>query len=232
DLSDSDPDALFDSPAQHKQEKTSRSDETSAEPSEVEQKHNRTNSRYVNEEACDAALRKELESVRNVNKVIEDVVQSLEKAKGNMDTVHHTVTSASTLLQTWTRILSQTEHNQRLILNPAWQGATRDLADQENESMMRQQAAERREMEEQQRKETARRKAEEEERRREVAAASATGRGRARGRGRATGRAGSTTSTNYVGVGGQGGRGLSRSGSTRTTTGIGRGTRARGRGLG
>lgn len=33
----------------------------------------------------EAALRKELESVRHINKVIEDVVTSLEKAKGNMD---------------------------------------------------------------------------------------------------------------------------------------------------
>lgn len=36
-------------------------------------------------ESREAALRKELDSVRQINKVIEDVVQSLEKAKGNMD---------------------------------------------------------------------------------------------------------------------------------------------------
>jgi hypothetical protein len=36
-------------------------------------------------ESREAALRKELESVRQINKVIEDVVTSLEKAKGNMD---------------------------------------------------------------------------------------------------------------------------------------------------
>jgi hypothetical protein len=36
-------------------------------------------------ESREAALRKELESVRQINNVIEDVVTSLEKAKGNMD---------------------------------------------------------------------------------------------------------------------------------------------------
>ena len=36
-------------------------------------------------ESREAALRKELESVRQINKVIEHVVMSLEKAKGNMD---------------------------------------------------------------------------------------------------------------------------------------------------
>lgn len=40
-------------------------------------------------ESREAALRKELESVRQINKVIEDVVTSLEKAKGNMDVRCH-----------------------------------------------------------------------------------------------------------------------------------------------
>ena len=42
-------------------------------------------SRPESSESREAALRKELESVRQINKVIEDVVTSLEKAKGNMD---------------------------------------------------------------------------------------------------------------------------------------------------
>ncbi|GAB7352554.1 hypothetical protein MBLNU459_g2939t1 [Dothideomycetes sp. NU459] len=142
------------------------------------------NARYGDQEDRDAALRKELESIRGVNKVIEDVVQSLERAKGNMDTVQQTVQSASTLLNTWTRILSQTEHNQRLILNPTWQGASQDLEDVEHESTMRQQAAERRAAEDQARRDAAARRAEEEERRKTVAPAAARGT-RARGRGAA-----------------------------------------------
>ncbi|KAF2764952.1 hypothetical protein EJ03DRAFT_255440, partial [Teratosphaeria nubilosa] len=117
----------------------------------------------------EARLKAELERVREVNKVIGNVNASLTKAKENMGTVQQTVDNASTLLATWTRILSQTEHNQRLILNPRWQGATQDLEDAENEELRRQQEVERRAMEEQRRKEEAQRKAEEEERRRAVA---------------------------------------------------------------
>lgn len=43
------------------------------------------NARQANQEDRDAALRKELESIRGINKVIENVVESLEKAKGNMN---------------------------------------------------------------------------------------------------------------------------------------------------
>jgi hypothetical protein len=41
-------------------------------------------SHYSAEESREDALRRELESVRNVNKVIEGVVESLDKAKNNM----------------------------------------------------------------------------------------------------------------------------------------------------
>src|SRR5687768_8101573 len=83
-----------------------------------------------------------------------------------MQTVSKTVDNASTLLNTWTRILSQTEHNQRLILNPNWNGATQDLLDIEAEALQKQQEAERRAAEAERRREEARRKAEEEERKR------------------------------------------------------------------
>ncbi|THX45644.1 hypothetical protein D6D06_10404 [Aureobasidium pullulans] len=182
-------------------------------------------------ESREAALRKELDSVRQINKVIEDVVQSLEKAKGNMDNVNRTVHSASTLLDTWTRILSQTEHNQRLLLNPNWQGATQDIQDMENESFVRQQQAERRAAEDQARREATQRRAEEEERKK-AAPPPATRGSRLRGRvgtasSRLTAQPSSTSSTSsgYVGVGGQGGRGrgVPRAGSS-IGSGIGRGS--------
>lgn len=40
---------------------------------------------YSAEELREAALKRELESVRNINQVIEGVVNSLERARGNMD---------------------------------------------------------------------------------------------------------------------------------------------------
>ncbi|KAK2864955.1 hypothetical protein FQN49_004055 [Arthroderma sp. PD_2] len=128
------------------------------------------------EDDKEAALRSELKSVRDINAVIEGVVESLERAKGNMESVARTVSSASTLLDTWTRILSQTEHNRRLVLDPSWQGATQDMADIETEARQRQQEAERRELELQQRKQALERKAEEEQRKRAAQTSSTRGR--------------------------------------------------------
>ncbi|OJD39886.1 dash complex subunit duo1 [Diplodia corticola] len=218
----------------------------------------RAESRYTSDEARDEALRRELDQVRGVNKVIEGVIESLEKAKSNMQasshpyaaqlpvsantsalqTVDHTVNSASTLLQTWTRILSATEHNQRLILDPNWQGATQDLAEIEADTIAQRQAIERREREEQARREAAARRAEDDVRKRAEAssrpssAASTRGRrGGLRGRGSASStNTGRTTPGGYVGVGGQRGVGRGPAGG-RTASGIGRGgMRGRGRG--
>ncbi len=175
--------------------------------------------------AHEASLRRELSSVRTMNQVISGVINSLEKAKSNMETVSATVSNASTLLSTWTRILSQTEHNQRRILDPRWQGASQDIADAENEVLLRRQEKERREAEEARREEARLREEEEEERRRLTEGPATKGpRARGRGVGRGTGRAGGN---GYVGVGGQGGvRGTARAGGTtpgRAGSSIGRG---------
>ncbi|KAK7192751.1 hypothetical protein DPSP01_006828 [Paraphaeosphaeria sporulosa] len=227
-LSDSDSDALFDAPAAQKNQPSAHDTaDDGAAPGKARPKES-----WSTQEEREAALRKELESVRNVNKVIEGVVESLQKAKSNMDTVSRTVTNASTLLQTWTRILSQTEHNQRLILNPQWQGATQDLVDLQEEEVHKQQAAERRAAEEQARREAAQRKAEEAQRKAEATAKPTT---RGRGRGGVRPRGASTSSTGQYSVSGQTARGgLNRSSSTsgRAGSGIGRGLRGRGRGLG
>jgi len=141
--------------------------------------------------------------------------------------VSRTVDSASTLLNTWTRILSQTEHNQRLILNPNWQGATQDVADIENEAILRQQAADRREQELQQQREAAARKAEAEEKRRTQGTRGAT-------RGKVRSGLGRTPSVSYSNTSSNTSRTAAR-GSTTTTrrpvSGIARGSGlSRGRG--
>lgn len=122
----------------------------------------------------DEALERELHGVRNINELLEGVIGTLERAKGNMGTVSQTVNTASTLLNTWTKILSQTEHNQKLILNPDWKGASEDLLAIENEERLRQAAVERRAMEEERRRTDTERKRADEERRRETAAATPT----------------------------------------------------------
>ena len=174
--------------------------------------------------AHEASLRRELASVRTMNQIISGVVDSLEKAKTNMETVSATVSNASNLLTTWTRILSQTEHNQRLILNSRWQGASQDIADGENEVILRRQEKERREAEQASREEARAKEKEEEDRRRMTEGPTTKGpRGRGRGVGRAVGRA---AGNGYVGVGGQGGvRGTVRAGGAtpgRVGSGIGR----------
>ena len=84
-LSDSDSDALFDTPAARKNK--SKAQDASGEIAEGAQsgKTRGKESHYTTEEAREVALRKELETVRNVNKVIEGVVESLQKAKDNMN---------------------------------------------------------------------------------------------------------------------------------------------------
>ncbi|KAK4942059.1 hypothetical protein LTR10_018095 [Elasticomyces elasticus] len=183
---------------------------------------------YQEQQEREQSLRRELESVRQVNQAIEGVIQSLNKARDNMKTVNGTVVAASTLLNTWTRILSQTEHNQRLILDPSWHGASQDIADIEEEALEKQRAAERREAEEQERKMAAARMAEEEEKRKADLAAKQSRPTSARGGRIGAGGRVPSASSSYVKVGGSG---SSSSGSKRGTSSTGRGTSGIGRGI-
>ncbi|KIW92162.1 uncharacterized protein Z519_07146 [Cladophialophora bantiana CBS 173.52] len=187
---------------------------------------------YQEQEEYEESLRQELQSVRQANEAIEGVIQSLHKAKSNMKTVNNTVSAASSLLNTWTKILSQTEHNQRLILDPSWQGASQDIADIEEEAMEKKRAAERREAEQEERKRAAAKQTEEEERRRTEAAtkpARATSRGTGRVGIAGRGTTASTQSSSYVQVGGSNSSGIKRGAvsSRRTASGLGRGAAGR-----
>jgi len=78
DLSDSDTEDLFASP--------SRASKHSQKSKQMEPPLQRKEeSKYDAEQAREACLQRELESVRSINNVIEGVVNSLECAKGNMD---------------------------------------------------------------------------------------------------------------------------------------------------
>ncbi|KAL8719471.1 MAG: hypothetical protein Q9225_003521 [Loekoesia sp. 1 TL-2023] len=186
DLSDDDTEALFASPSCPQRPKPSRSE---SQQSASQQSRTVEHREADDDEAREAALRKELAGIRNINQVIEGAIDSLERAGGSMDTVSRTVNDASALLNTWTRILSQTEHNQHLILDPSWRGATQDMADIENESVLMQQEKERRELEETQKREARARKAEEDERKKAENTGPKTPRG-GRRRGRVTSRGG------------------------------------------
>lgn len=204
---DSDQEDLFASPSTAKAPKT----QLVERPKTPSNNH----SRYEDhEDAREAGLQRELEGVRNINELIEGVIGTLERAKGNMQTVSNTVNTASTLLNTWTRILSQTEHNQRLLLNPSWKGASQDLADIESEAAARAAAAERRAAEEERRRAEVRRRAEEQRQRETATGSSSTG--PVRGRVSTRGVRGTTRATAR-------GRGI---GTTRPTSGLGTGPSA------
>ncbi|EXJ87679.1 hypothetical protein A1O1_04603 [Capronia coronata CBS 617.96] len=189
---------------------------------------------YEAQSAREEALRHELESVRQVNDAIEGVLQSLGRAKENMMSVNNTVNAASALLNTWTRILSQTEHNQRLILDPAWQGASQDIADIEEETLKKQRAADRREVEEQERRLAAARQVEAEEKRKaETHTKQAKVPSRGGSRIGTTTRGTKASTSSYVQMGGSGTNTASAvkrgtSSTRRSTSGIGRGIAGRG----
>lgn len=87
DLSDSDPHYLFASPSQQDKKSALNRKDKETELSNDQSTHKARNgeSRYDSEEAREASLRNELESVRSINQVMEGVIESLERAKGNME---------------------------------------------------------------------------------------------------------------------------------------------------
>ncbi|KAI5858559.1 DASH complex subunit Duo1-domain-containing protein [Tricharina praecox] len=92
----------------------------------------------------DDALRAELRGVQQVNGVIEGVLSSLGKAKDNMETVSSTVENANNLLNLWIKILSQTDHTQRLLQSRHWEGASKELENIQAETQAKQREVQRR----------------------------------------------------------------------------------------
>ncbi|KAL8706047.1 MAG: hypothetical protein Q9201_000869 [Fulgogasparrea decipioides] len=196
DLSESDTDALFASPSHPPAKSHAKPTQPDSQQPSGQQAPRTDDGEAHGEEARETALRKELAGIQVINQTIEGTIESLERARSNLDTVSHTVHDASTLLNTWTRILSHTEHNQRLLLDPSWHGATQDIADMENESLLKQQEKEKRELEEAQRRGARAKKAEEEERKRAENFGTRPPRGpRGRGRGTPRGSVSQQTST-------------------------------------
>lgn len=176
----------------------------------------------------DKSLRAELAQLKQMNTTIESLNQTLSTARVNLATMQTNMTAAKSLLKTWTRILSQAEHNQRLILNPEWPGATQDLHDIETEDAKRQEEAQQKIEAEARRREEAQRKLESDARRREDSERS---RGRGLGRTRSTRGSvlGSGASTRGAA---QGTSGRGTANTRRATSGIARGVPGRGRGRG
>lgn len=84
-LSDSDSDVLWDSPSKRGKKKLNQAaikQENSPPPADTDRDEETL---FDRQEAREAALRNELRVVRNVNQVIEGLLGSLDKAKGNME---------------------------------------------------------------------------------------------------------------------------------------------------
>lgn len=85
-LSDDDTEDLWNSPSKRAGKKTFnsniRDENTAMEP---EQPPDGGDTLFDREEAREAALRNELHAVRNINEVIEGLLSSIDRAKGNME---------------------------------------------------------------------------------------------------------------------------------------------------
>lgn len=100
-LSDDDTEDLWDSPSKRKNKnatpKIPNDDDDGSMTPEPRPSHDDGGTLFDRQESREAALRHELQSVRNINQVIEGLLGSLDSAKGNMD--------VRSIHMTWTWIL-------------------------------------------------------------------------------------------------------------------------------
>ncbi|CCX32214.1 DASH complex subunit Duo1-domain-containing protein [Pyronema domesticum] len=92
----------------------------------------------VDADAREEALKEEIRRVREVNDVIETLVNSMEISQGNMQHIHHTILNANSLLSIWQSTLSQTEHTQRILQSESWHGSTSEAEELAAEAAARQ----------------------------------------------------------------------------------------------
>ncbi|KAG0362439.1 hypothetical protein BGZ54_008631, partial [Gamsiella multidivaricata] len=74
------------------------------------------------------SVRTELEEIRQLNKAFETIDQSMTEARDKLKTFYKTADETNTLLDMWIRVLSQTEHTQKLLQDTAWDGYTMEEA--------------------------------------------------------------------------------------------------------
>lgn len=123
-LSDEDTEDLWNSPSKrgaHKTYKPRSSDEMSVP--EPQQPHDGGDTLFDRQEAREAALQHELHAVRNINEVIEGLLSSIDKAKGNMevcsDSVYmHVNYAADSLIISSYRPYQKQSHLHQRFLTP------------------------------------------------------------------------------------------------------------------
>jgi hypothetical protein len=121
-LSDEDTEDLWNSPSKrgaHKTYKPRASDEMSAP--EPQEPHDGGDTLFDRQEAREAALQHELHAVRNINEVIEGLLSSIDKAKGNMEVCpdsvyrHANYTADSLIISSYRPYQKQSHLHQRFL---------------------------------------------------------------------------------------------------------------------
>ncbi|KAJ2159507.1 hypothetical protein GGF46_002963 [Coemansia sp. RSA 552] len=118
-----------------------------------------------NEETADG----ELEELRRVRRALGKMNQGIENVQDQMKYFNSNLGQTTQLLDIWVRILSQTAHNQRFVLDEEWQGGRMDRAKLEDlvqRDIQRQAEAERQAQEQEARREREQAEARERERQR------------------------------------------------------------------
>ncbi|KAF9155219.1 hypothetical protein BG015_010615 [Linnemannia schmuckeri] len=70
----------------------------------------------------------ELEETRRLVRAFDAIDTSITEARDKLKTFYKTADETNTLLDMWIRVLSQTEHTQKLLQDPAWEGQTMEEA--------------------------------------------------------------------------------------------------------
>ncbi|KAF9940857.1 hypothetical protein BGZ65_005880 [Modicella reniformis] len=70
----------------------------------------------------DPLIQSELEETRRLVKAIDTIDLSMTETRDKLKTFYKTADETNTLLDMWIRVLSQAEHTQKLLLDPAWEG--------------------------------------------------------------------------------------------------------------
>jgi hypothetical protein len=84
-LSDEDIGDLWDSPSKHGTKRLNQGSIKQESSSPVPRADHEDEILFDQQEAREAALKNELQSVRNINQIIESLLGSLDRAKGNME---------------------------------------------------------------------------------------------------------------------------------------------------
>ncbi|KAF9359446.1 hypothetical protein BGX26_012346 [Mortierella sp. AD094] len=78
--------------------------------------------------ATGPSIQTELEQTKRLVNVFDAIDLSMTEARDKLKTFYKTADETNTLLDMWIRVLSQTEHSQKLLQDPAWEGQSMEEA--------------------------------------------------------------------------------------------------------